>query len=108
MFLMLLKPNLSSVYTFLMKRKDGNSELVTKGFLKKELEYELGELEQRVDNRAKQYRDQILTKLDGVMGELGAIREDNTIGTYQTSQLREDVDGHEKRIKTLEKVQPLA
>ncbi len=73
-------------------QKNNSSQLVTKGFLKSELEYKLGELEQRVDDRAKQYRDQILTKIDGVMGELETIREDNIIGTHQILNLQETAE----------------
>lgn len=116
-----------------MKQKTSNnagSDLVTKDYFKKELKKELskeisklatkkelkqlekslreellrleGRIEQSDDN-AREYRDQILTKLDGVMGELQTMREENTIGAYQISQLREEVDGHEKRIGHLEK-----
>lgn len=60
-------------------------------------------LEERVDERARRYRDELLTKLDGVMGELQNMREDNIIGTHQTSELSGRVDGHEVRITVLEK-----
>lgn len=83
-----------------MQRKNNSSQLVTKDYLKKELEV--------VDENARKYRDQILAKLDETMGELGAMREENVIGSHQTSQLRSDVDNHEKRIKHLEKIQPTA
>ena len=88
-----------------MKRKNGNSELVTKGFLKSELEYKLGELEQRVDDRAKQYRDQILTSNDKLAKTLETMREDLEIGSFQ---MKRKVDNHEERIKHLEKVQQTA
>lgn len=48
------------------------------------------------------FRDEIMTGIDGVMKELEAMREDSTIGTYQTRELREEVDDHEKRIAKLE------
>ena len=53
----------------------------------------------------KQYRDEVLSKLDDISGQLGNLREENIIGSHQTSQLRQDVDSHEKRIKNLEKIQ---
>lgn len=87
-----------------MKKNSVASELVTKSFLRSELD----DLKKEIDEKAQGYRDQILTKLDGVMGELQTIREDNVIGTHQTSQLREEVDNHEKRIRNLEKVQQTA
>ncbi len=93
------------VYLANMKQKNGNSELVTKGFLKSELEYKLGELEQRVDDRAKQYRDQILTSNDKLAKTLETIREDIEIGNFQTG---EKITDHEERIKILEKAQQTA
>ncbi len=81
-----------------MKQKIDFSDLVTKSYL--------NDVVKGIDEKAQGYRDEILTKMDGVMGELQAMREENSVGTYQTSQLREEVDGHEKRIKTLEKLQP--
>lgn len=80
--------------------------------LEKSLRRELLRLEGRMegfegrmeksDENAKRYRDQILTRLDGVMGELQTMREENTIGAYQTSELQKQVDSHEKRIARLE------
>ncbi|MCL4415138.1 MAG: hypothetical protein M1268_03765 [Patescibacteria group bacterium] len=74
--------------------------------IEKSLRSELLRLEERIENsdeNAIKYRDQILTRLDEVMGELENMREDRTIGTYQTAELRKDVDDHEKRITRLEK-----
>ncbi len=88
-----------------MKRKNQLSENATKRdllILKSELEDKLGELEQRVDEKAKQYRDQILTSNDKLAKTLETIREDLEIGNFQT---KERVDDHEKRIKNLEKAQ---
>ncbi|MFH1535736.1 MAG: hypothetical protein ABIC96_01530 [Patescibacteria group bacterium] len=70
--------------------------------------FHLQELANKINENAKKYRDQILEKLDETMGELGAMREENTIGSYQTSELRKDVDNHEKRISSLEKSQTVA
>ena len=65
---------------------------------KKDLKDALGEY----DSKAKSYRDQILTVLDKVMKELEEMREDSSLGVYQTRQLREEIDDHEKRIAKLE------
>lgn len=62
----------------------------------------------KINKNAKKYRDQILTKLDKVMGELAAMREENTVGAYHTRELREEVDNHEKRIQKLEQLQQAA
>lgn len=63
------------------------------------------DMERRIDDNAQKYRDTILTRLDGVMGELETMREENTIGAYQTREIQVKVDGHEKRIAKLEKTQ---
>ncbi len=94
-----------------MKQKNKSEELSTKKdlmLLKVELENKLNDLEQKLDGNAQKYRDEILTKLDGIAGDLGTMREENIIGSGQTSQLREQAEDHEKRIKHLEKTQQTA
>lgn len=83
-----------------MKKKNNSSQLVTKDFL----ESKLNELKEE----NKIYHDEILTKLDGIAGELGEMRDENIIGAGQTSQLNDTVDNHEKRIKNLEKISQTA
>lgn len=56
----------------------------------------------KMDEKSKKYRDDILKGLDKVMKELEEMREDSSLGVYQTRNLREDVDSHEKRITKLE------
>lgn len=70
--------------------------------LEGEINVKLESLKGEVDENAKNYRDQILTKLDEVMGELQTGREERTLETHQYSELVEEVTGHEKRIKKLE------
>ncbi|MEK7159913.1 MAG: hypothetical protein AAB702_00330 [Patescibacteria group bacterium] len=78
---------------------------VTKSFLKAELKVALNDfrhgLLKELNEKSKKYRDDILTKLDEVVGELQTMREENTIGVHQTRELREEVDDHEKRITKL-------
>ncbi len=54
------------------------------------------------DSKNRTYRDEILTGLDKVMKELETMREENTVGTFQIRELRDEVDNHEIRIKKLE------
>ena len=54
-----------------MKQKGNLAELVTKGFL----ETKLYELREEIDENARKHRDQILTGIDKVVGELQTIRE---------------------------------
>ena len=91
-----------------MKRKNPLSENATKGdllILKNDLENRLNDLEQKLDGKAKQYRDQILTSNDKLAKTLETMREELEIGNFQT---RERVEDHEKRIKHLEKAQQTA
>ncbi|MEK7558755.1 MAG: hypothetical protein AAB521_00445 [Patescibacteria group bacterium] len=105
-----------------MKSKISSSEAITKEYLKKRLarlatKDELGSLgrgidfklegfKEEIDENAKKYRDQILTKLDGVMSELETRRDERDLETHQYSELKDQVDDHEGRIKTLEQIQP--
>lgn len=111
-----------------MKGKNMSNQLATKADLEKALknyptkddlrddlkvlevrmDIKMDHLANRVDDNAKQYRDQILTRLDGVMGELQTMREENTLGAYQAGKLQKKVDNHEKRIVHLEKTRQAA
>lgn len=66
------------------------------------LREEMSVMEESLDGKNRKYRDEILTGLDKVMKELETMREENTVGSYQTRELREEVDNHEKRITKLE------
>jgi len=70
--------------------------------------FDLQETEERIDKNATKYKNEILTKLDGIIGEQETMREDRTIGAYQTSELREKAENHEKRITNLEHIQKTA
>lgn len=89
-----------------MKRKNPLAENATKGdllILKRELKEEVvGE----IDEKNEKYKDEVMTKLDDISGQLENLREDKDLSIHQTSQLQEQVDGHEKRIKHLEKISP--
>lgn len=63
---------------------------------------DLNEAFDKYDGKNRSYRDEILTGLDKVMKELETMREETTVGTFQIRELREEVDGHEKRITKLE------
>lgn len=76
--------------------------------MRSEIKLSAEEILAKVDENAQKYRDQILTKLDETMGELQTMREENIIGSGQTSQLRDTVENHETRIKHLEKIQTSA
>lgn len=89
------------------------SNYPTKEDLKKELsnypdrgevKMMLEDLEVKIDEKARGYRDQILTKMDQVVGELAQLREDRLFEKHDKKELEESIDDHEERIKKLEKV----
>jgi chromosome segregation ATPase len=62
-------------------------------------------LEEKLNYLEKLFKDnhnENINRLDQIVGDVAMLRDENTIGTYHTRELREDVDGHEKRIKRLE------
>ncbi len=106
-----------------MKKKSLSAESISKDFLKEKLddlrielltdvrdEVRLGidEAKQELDDNAKKYRDQILSKLVGIAGDLETIKQENTVGGYQLSKLRQSIINHEKRIKKVERAQAAA
>ncbi|HSD98077.1 MAG TPA: hypothetical protein VLB73_00085 [Patescibacteria group bacterium] len=58
----------------------------------------LVKMEQRIDDNAKKYRDDVLTRMDETMGELETIRQEQLLTGNQ-------VTAHEERIAKLEKLQ---
>ena len=104
------------------KKKNGSPALVTKEYLKKEIiklatknDLEITEkslridikllllnLERRLEQRITQTRDILLTTFDPLLKELEQRREDREIATYQTEQIRNQLNNHEQRIKKLE------
>ncbi len=93
-------------------KKNDKTELVTKHdlhieltILKQELQKDLKD---EIESSGKKYRDDILTRLDDVMGQLADLREDKVLAIHQTNVLRKDVDDHEARITKLEHLQPAA
>lgn len=60
------------------------------------------QLERRMDDRMRQYRDEILTKMDGAMKELKTNREEQTIINEEIDQINDKLAEHDKRIKRLE------
>ena len=90
-----------------MKKKAISTKPVTEEKLKGVLKYyptkmDMENIELRVDEKARQYRDEILTRIDGVMGELAQMREDNVFADHDVKVLKERTDNHENRIKKLE------
>lgn len=65
-------------------------DIVTKDYLNEKLlclgenlREEISIMGESLDGKNKKYKDEILTGLDKVVKELGIIREENTVGTFQ-------------------------
>ena len=81
---------------------------ITEAYLDKKLSaLKQGLKEEIVEMRGehKQYKDEVLTKLDDISGQLEDLQEDKALSIHQTEELRSKVDNHEKRITGLEKAQ---
>lgn len=68
-----------------------------------DLKIAIQESEARQDERARRYRDEILSKLDQIVGELAQIREDRLFETHDQRMMESQIIDHEERIKKLEK-----
>lgn len=96
------------------KISSSNQELVTKGFLKSTLKaefekhtaifgYKLNDLEERLDKKFDKYRDEVMTMLDKIMGELITIRQENAIFNAKFIKDEQILGQHEIRLDKLEK-----
>ena len=52
-------------------------------------------LDEKIDNSFRKYRDDVLTGLDPIMGEIKAVREEQAAGSMLRGELEERVDGLE-------------
>ena len=71
-----------------MKKKNTSEELATKTDLlifKQELKEEIVS---EIDEKNKQYKDEVLTKLDDISGQLEGLREDKLLSIHQSSNFR--------------------
>ncbi len=62
----------------------------------------LEKMEERIDDKAKIYRDEILNSNDKLVKQLEEMRNENTIGF---NQINRNLSNHEKRIKKIERLQ---
>ena len=78
---------------------------VTEDYLDGRLSALKEEIVSEIDEKNEKYKDEVMTKLDDISGQLEDLQEDKVLSIHQTEELREQVNGHEKRIKHLEKAQ---
>ena len=99
-----------------MKNKTKNDEVVTRAVLDEVLEEKLCNYPtkiqveimfetwtNKVDERFRKYRDEIMTKMDQIVGVLAQMREDREFDKYDKRKVEEQLDNHEKRIGKLER-----
>ena len=67
------------------------------------IDIKLENMERRIDDRARLYNSEMLTRFDSWAGELEAAQIDRTISTSRFAKLSDKVKDHDKRIKKLEK-----
>lgn len=95
-------------------KKQNTSDIVTKEYLTKtfdrfatafrnEIRFILNDFVQKIDENAKDYRNEIFSKLDGIAADLETMREENIIGNLQMKELRTKDANHERRIRDIEK-----
>lgn len=80
----------------------GRDLSLLRGELKEDQRRTVGLVEAKMHKLFDSYRDEVLTRFDGIMRELETIKEENTLGVHQASELWEKADNHEKRIVKLE------
>lgn len=92
------------MYTWDMKKKI-DDPVITKSVLKQTLDDRFESFEEKVDKRfldqdekARGYRDEILNKLDEVMGELENSREDRLFIKHDIHDLQERMSKVEKNL----------
>ena len=70
--------------------------------LRAEMEVVAEKWANKTDEKARQYRDQILSVIDPIAKEISDTREERAVTAYQREQDREVIDDHEERIGVLE------
>ncbi len=68
---------------------------------------DLDEAFEQHEEKHIKYRDEILTRLDGIAKNIEDIREENAAGILHSKRVDERIENHEKRIKKIESTKPL-
>jgi len=96
-----------------MKKKNLNNDLVTKSYLKRELEVskaslknylnlKLDDFREEIKQQLTEFRSKILDAVDTVLKEVLAMREEQTLHFHQHERIDETLEDHEERIKEIE------
>jgi len=73
--------------------------------IRREITFAMETVTERLERRMQEINNKNFTKLDSISKELEGIREDKILGDYQSSELKKQVDNHEKRISKIEQAQ---
>lgn len=86
--------------------KDDLKAFATKDDLKKThflIKDDIEDLEDRFDNKLTTFKSEILDAVDGVMGEIKKVRENQEAHNFSHERIDDELEGHETRIGNLEK-----
>lgn len=70
--------------------------------LETRIDIKLERLKLDIDDSVRNYRDDVLTKIDGVMKEFETNREDRELKQHRDQVVTKQLADHERRIKKLE------
>ncbi len=89
--------------------KDALQDYPTKDNLKREIsaletrtDIKMETMEIRIDEKAKKYRDQVLTVMDKIVNELKTIRQEQVMVNEHAERMLTRIENHETRITKLE------
>lgn len=86
--------------------KKQNGELVTKSFLKSELEVFGQKLKEEIVGEVVVMKDEIVTMKDEIVKELRDMREEFNVHQFSHRRINDELEDHEDRIGKLEKTTP--
>src|SRR5579871_4882950 len=97
-----------------MKKKNEKDEIISKGYLTQEItsfKAEMrAEIQEAIDKQSEELKsiwtktmDELYQRIDPLLEEIVTAREDRTIATRDTEEMKATLKDHEKRLQKLEK-----
>lgn len=72
--------------------------------LETRMDIKMEHMEQRIDDKARGYRDDVLTVMDSIVAQLKTIREEMAAINAHAGRMLDRIENHEARIQKLEHV----
>lgn len=72
--------------------------------LETRMDIKMDDMKLQIDDKARGYRDDVLTKMDQVLGQLETIREDQIIANHHAEEMLARINNHEGRITKIEEL----